>query len=95
MWMDMKRGLECGQALTEKWERCGGQREKPGRQGEERGAQFQGLLLTLLSNSRKTSFEIRASGSHHAQYLSAQHIQPWEKRSCLWYVLPVLHVVVT
>lgn len=36
MWIEMKRGLECGRALTEKWEKCGGQREKPGRQGEER-----------------------------------------------------------
>lgn len=55
--MEMKRGLKCRQVLTEELERCSGQRGKPGRRGEERGAQLQGLLLTLLSNSRKTSFE--------------------------------------
>lgn len=51
---------------------------------------------TPLPNIRKTSFEKSLpSGSHHPLHLSARHARPWEKRSSVWYVLPVPLVVVT
>lgn len=47
-------------------------------------------------NRRKTSFEKSLpSGSHHPLHLSARHARPWEKRSSVWYALPVPHMVVT
>lgn len=67
--------------------------------GRSHGSQKEGKLMgrrqnTVQGSSRasqkaETSFEVLASGSNHPQHLSVQHIQPWEKRSCLWYALPL------
>ena len=54
-------------------------------------AQSGALSLSLwffFSNSRETSSENLASGSHHPRHSPVQHIQPWETRSCQWYAFP-------